>query len=178
AAILTAMPLPLVIKAEGLAHKTEAGGVVFLRLAADLPEAVSKAMAMPCQNWLIEEMIEGTIAELLIGVLRDPAHGFVLTLGAGGTLTEILRDTVTLLLPVTETDITQALDRLRAAPLLNGYRGQPATDRPAIIRAVMAVQAYVTAHADCLEEVEINPLLCTASDAVAVDALITEGERP
>ncbi|MFU8777293.1 MAG: acetate--CoA ligase family protein, partial [Roseovarius sp.] len=57
-----------------------------------------------------------------------------------------------------------------------GYRGHPATDRPAIIRAVMAVQAYVAAHADSLEEVEINPLLCTVSEAVAVDALITKGE--
>lgn len=178
ATILAAMPLPLVIKAEGLAHKTEAGGVLFLREAADIPEAQAKAIAMPCQSWLIEEMIEGTIAELLIGVLRDPAHGFVLTLGAGGILTEILRDTVTLLLPVTESDLTQALDRLRLAPLLNGYRGQPATDRSAIIRAVMAVQDYVITHAACLEEVEINPLLCTAKDAVAVDALITKGERP
>jgi succinyl-CoA synthetase beta subunit len=42
----------------------------------------------------------------------------------------------------------------------------------------MAVQAYVITHAACLEEVEINPLLCTAKDAVAVDALITKGERP
>ena len=102
----------------------------------------------------------------------------MLTLGAGGILTEILRDTVSLLLPVTEPEIDAALDRLRLAPLLNGYRGQPATDRSAIIRAVMAVQAYVITHAACLEEVEINPLLCTASDAVAVDALITKGERP
>lgn len=176
--ILTAMPLPLVIKAEGLAHKTEAGGVLFLRDAGDIPETLAKAIAMPCQSWLIEEMIAAPVAELLIGVLRDPAHGFVLTLGAGGILTEILRDTVSLLLPVTESEIDAALDRLRLAPLLNGYRGQPATDRSAIIRAVMAVQAYVVAHAACLEEVEINPLLCTAKDAVAVDALITKGERP
>jgi succinyl-CoA synthetase beta subunit len=172
------MPLPLVIKAEGLAHKTEAGGVVFLRHATDLPEAQAKAMAMPCQSWLIEEMIAAPIAELLIGVLRDPAHGFVLTLGAGGTLTEILRDTTSLLLPVTEADLTQALSHLRTAPLLGGYRGQPAANHAAILRAVMAVQDYVIAHAATLEEVEINPLLCTASDAVAVDALITKGERP
>ncbi len=176
--ILTAMPLPLVIKAEGLAHKTEAGGVLFLRDAGNIPETLAKAIAMPCQSWLIEEMIATPVAELLIGVLRDPAHGFVLTLGAGGILTEILRDTVSLLLPVTESEIDAALDRLRLAPLLNGYRGQPATDRSAIIRAIMAVQAYVVAHAACLEEVEINPLLCTAKDAVAVDALITKGERP
>ncbi|WP_417725856.1 acetate--CoA ligase family protein [Roseovarius sp.] len=178
AGILNDMPLPLVIKAEGLAHKTEAGGVVFARTAEDLPEARARALAMPCQSWLIEEMIESPIAELLIGVLRDPAHGFVLTLGAGGTLTEILRDTVSLLLPVTDTDLTDALERLRLAPLLNGYRGQPAACRAAILRAIQAVQEYVTVHAATLEEVEINPLLCTAADAVAVDALITKGEKP
>lgn len=177
-AALTDMPPPLVIKAEGLAHKTEAGGVVFARTAENLPEAQAKALAMPCQSWLVEEMIEGTIAELLIGVLRDPAHGFVLTLGAGGTLTEILRDTVSLLLPVTGAEIDEALDRLRLAPLLKGYRGQPAVDRAAILRAVMALQDYVTTHAETLEEVEINPLLCTARDAVAVDALVTKGETP
>ncbi|KGM87673.1 Acyl-CoA synthetase (NDP forming) [Roseovarius mucosus DSM 17069] len=176
--ILTAMPLPLVIKAEGLAHKTEAGGVLFLRDAGETPEALAKATAMPCQSWLIEEMVAGPVAELLIGVLRDPAHGFVLTLGAGGILTEILRDTTCLLLPVAEPEIDRALNHLRLAPLLHGYRGQPAADRAAILRAVMAVQDYVITHASCLEEVEINPLLCTASDAVAVDALITKGERP
>ncbi|WP_439526911.1 acetate--CoA ligase family protein [Roseovarius mucosus] len=177
-ATLSDMALPLVIKAEGLAHKTEAGGVIFVHHADDLAEAQAKARAMPCQSWLIEEMIAAPIAELLIGVLRDPAHGFVLTLGAGGTLTEILRDTTSLLLPVTEADITQALSHLRTAPLLGGYRGQPTANHAAILRAVMAVQDYVIAHAATLEEVEINPLLCTASDAVAVDALITKGERP
>lgn len=177
-AALDEMPLPLVIKAEGLAHKSDAGGVVFARTPEDLPAAQAQARAMPCQSWLVEEMIEGPIAELLIGVRRDPAHGFVLTLGAGGILTEILRDTVCLLLPVTEAEIDPALGRLRLAPLLDGYRGQPAAHRAAILRAVMAVQAYVTTHAQSLEEVEINPLLCTANDAVAVDALITKGEDP
>ena len=44
---------------------------------------------MPCDSMAVEEMIEGGVAELLLGVTRDPAHGFVLTLGAGGILTEI-----------------------------------------------------------------------------------------
>lgn len=177
-AALADMPLPLVLKAEGLAHKTEAGGVVLVRDAAGLAEAQAAALGMPCDSWLVEAMIEGVLAEILIGVTRDPAHGFVLTLGAGGVLAEILRDTVALLLPVTGRDVEAALDRLRLAPLLDGYRGRPAALRPAIVRAVMAVQDYVTAHAAWVEEVEINPLLCTADDAVAVDALIIEGEDP
>lgn len=167
---------PLVIKAEGLTHKTEAGGVVFA--PDETAGAVTAAAAMPCQSWLVEEMIAGAVAELLIGVLRDPAHGFVLTLGAGGTLTEILGDTVSLLLPVTEADVLEALAALRIAPVLRGYRGSPGACDAAIASAVMAVQDFVTAQAAAVEEVEINPLVCTDTRAVAADALIRIGEKP
>ena len=112
------------------------------------------------------------MAELLVGVTRDPAHGFVLTLGAGGILTEILQDTVSLLLPVTDTEIKTALGTLACAPLLAGYRGKPAAHLPAIVDAVLAVQAYVLAHADSVSEAEINPLICTPNRAIAADALI------
>lgn len=166
--------LPLVIKAEGLAHKTEAGGVAFARDSAEA--ALARAAAMPCDSWLVEEMVEGAVAELLVGVTRDAAHGFVLTLAAGGVLTELLGDSASLLLPATEAEIVDALDSLRMAPLLYGYRGKPAADMAAIAHAVLAVQSYVEAHADRLEEVEINPLICTETRAVAVDALIRIGD--
>jgi succinyl-CoA synthetase beta subunit len=107
-----------------------------------------------------------------VGVTRDDAHGFVLTLGAGGVLTEILRDTVSLLLPVQPADIKSVLTTLNCAPLLTGYRGRPAASIAAIIKAVLAVQSYVLANAQTVSEVEINPLLCTPDRAVAVDALI------
>ena len=87
----------------------------------------------------------------------------------------MMQDSASLLLPATENEILQALDRLRMAPLLHGYRGKPGADIPAIIRAVMAVQAYVTENAATLEEVEINPLICTPTRAVAADALIRKG---
>ncbi|MEO3416351.1 acetate--CoA ligase family protein [Roseovarius sp. CAU 1744] len=169
------LPLPVVLKAEGLPHKTEAGGVA---LGLDSEKAVIAAAAtMPAECFLIEEMIEGGVAELLIGVIRDPAHGFVLTLAAGGTLTEIMQDSASLLLPVTRTEITKALLSLRIAPLLRGYRGKPPADIPSIVSAVLGVQAYVTAHAAHLDEVEINPLICTPARAVAADALIRIGDE-
>jgi succinyl-CoA synthetase beta subunit len=127
---------------------------------------------MAATGYLIEEMVTGTVAELLIGVVRDPAHGFVLTLGAGGTLTEILQDSVSLLIPATDTDIQTALGTLRIAPLLAGYRGAPAADMQAILRAIRSVQAYAIANADTLHEIEINPLICTRTDAIAADALL------
>ena len=137
------------------------------------PEAVrAAAERMPATSFLVEEMITGAVAEMLIGVVRDPAHGFVLTIGAGGVWTEILRDTQSLLLPVRAQGIAEALGRLRIAPLLAGYRGAPAAASAAIIDAVLALQAYVIAHADDVAEAEINPLICTPTRAIAADALI------
>ena len=166
---------PVVLKSEGLAHKTEAGGV---SLNIGSPEALmTAASTMPGDSFLIEEMITGAITELLIGVIRDPAHGFVLTLGAGGTLTELMRDTASLLLPTTPEDIRTALGTLRIAPVLSGYRGKPGADMRSILDAVLAVQDYTLAHAARIEEVEINPLIVTPTRAVAADALITLGEE-
>jgi acyl-CoA synthetase (NDP forming) len=162
---------PLVLKITGLAHKSEAGGVR-LGLA---PEAVSAAAEqMPDGGYLIEEMVQGAVAELLIGVLRDPAHGFVLTLGAGGILTELWQDTASLLVPAHPQAVEKALRRLRIWPMIEGYRGKPAADLDAIIAAVMAVQDYVIANAASVSEVEINPLMCTPDAAVAVDALLRQ----
>jgi acyl-CoA synthetase (NDP forming) len=161
---------PVVLKGEGVAHKTEAGAVVLnLQTGGAVSEAAGQ---MPATRFLVEEMVTGAVAELLIGVVKDPAHGFVLTLAAGGTLAEVLEDSTSMLVPASDAMILAALDQLRISRLLAGYRGQPAADRDAILRAVQAVQAYVLAEAEGLEEIEINPLLCTPDDAVAADALM------
>ena len=162
------------LKGEGFAHKTEAGAVRLNLTGGDAVRRAATAMAAP--GFLVEEMIGDGVVELLVGVLRDPAHGFVLTLGAGGTFAELLDDTASLILPVTEAEIAAALERLRLGPRLDGYRGMPAADRTAIARAVLAVQDYVAAHAGEVFEVEINPLICTPDRAVAVDALIRTRE--
>ncbi|WP_146348032.1 acetate--CoA ligase family protein [Phaeobacter marinintestinus] len=172
AAITATLQPPLVVKGLGHAHKTEAGAVR-LGLAAD--EVASAVDEIGGNHFLVEEMVSGTVVELLIGVLRDPAHGFVLTLGAGGVMTELLRDTVSLLLPVSGDDIEAALAHLRCAPVLAGYRGKPGVDMRGVVEAVLGVQDYVLEHSDRVSEVEINPLVCTADRAVAVDALIRTG---
>ncbi len=161
---------PVVLKGEGIAHKTEAGAVALgLQNRQDVEQAARK---MPCNRFLIEEMIPNAVAELLIGVVKDPAHGFVLTLAAGGVLTELLADSCSLLIPASDTDVMAALNRLKIAKLLHGYRGATAADMVAVIRAVRAVQDYVIDQADGLEEIEINPLLCCPDRAVAADALL------
>ncbi|WP_339854886.1 acetate--CoA ligase family protein [uncultured Nisaea sp.] len=165
---------PLVLKGLGIAHKTEAGAVRVGLASAE--EVRAAADAMPTESFLVEQMVLGAVAELLVGVTLDPAHGYVLTLAAGGVQTEILKDSAALLLPASDTEIETALDRLRIAPLLNGYRGAPPADRAAIIAAVRAVQDFVAAQGGQVSEVEINPLLCLPEGAVAVDALIRMGD--
>ncbi|MEL6550680.1 MAG: acetate--CoA ligase family protein [Pseudomonadota bacterium] len=160
---------PLAVKVLGLAHKSGAGGLALGVAPRDVEAAVA---SLAPGDLLIEEMVAGAVAELLIGVMRDAAHGFVLTLAAGGTETELLADSAQLLLPATRGEIEAALLCLRMAPKLRGYRGRPAAHLPSILDAIEAIQAYVVDNADTLEEVEVNPLLCTPSAAIAADALI------
>ncbi len=163
---------PLVLKGEGMAHKTEQGAVAVD--LADMAAVLAAADAMQVDSFLIEEMIGGAVAEFLVGVVADPAHGFVLTLAAGGTLTELLQDRQSLLLPVDADAVRAVLGRLRIAPVLQGYRGQPGADLDAIVQAVMQLQGYVGAHRD-VTEIEINPLICTKDRAVVADALLVKG---
>lgn len=162
---------PLVVKGMGLAHKSDVGAVV---LNVSVEQVFDVAEKMSAKTFLVEEMISDGVAELLVGVTRDPAHGLVLTLGAGGVMTEVWEDTVSLLIPTTEAQVKDALASLKVAKLLDGFRGKPAASWPAILSAVMAVQAYVTRNHASLSELEINPLICTPTRAVAVDALIRQ----
>lgn len=161
---------PVVLKGRGYAHKTENGAVKLnLRTEDALREAVQ---AINTDSFLVEEMIVDGVAELLIGIHHDAAHGFVLTIAAGGILTELVSDRQSLLVPTDRESVSDALDRLRIASILDGYRGRPAACRDTIINTVLALQDYAMANAEGLQAVEINPLICSATRAVAADALI------
>lgn len=171
---LNVLNYPVVVKGIGLAHKSEAGAVI---LSVETPQAAIEAIkSIQSESHLVEEMVLGGVVELLVGVLGDPTSGFILTLGAGGVLTEVLQDVAHLLVPASEEEIEDALSRLKIAPLINGYRGKPAAHKPSIIAAIKALQDYVIAHADHIQEVEINPLIVTSTEAIAADALIRIGE--
>ncbi len=171
---------PVVLKAMGVAHKSDMGGV-----RVGLPDRQALQQAMTEMNqpaYLIEELVTDKVAEVLIGVVGDPVHGYLLTLAAGGVLTELLADSQSLLLPVTGEQVAAAVDRLKLAPVLAGYRGKPAADIDKLIDAVLAVQACVDAFRQqddgqaAISEIEINPLILTPTRAVAVDALIRKGD--
>ncbi|MDO8885029.1 acetate--CoA ligase family protein [Pseudotabrizicola sp.] len=159
---------PLVLKGLGFAHKTEAGAVRLnlntLDGQADMPGAA---------GYLVEEMASGAVAEVLVGLRRDPVYGVSLTLGMGGVTAELLADTVTLVLPVSRTDVLGALRRLRLFALLDGYRGRTRADLAGFADLVLRLCDLMGDAS--IEEIELNPVLLRAQGAVAVDALIRKG---
>ena len=157
---------PFALKGLGFAHKSEAGAVrlnvVDLRSEPDMPGAT---------GYLLEEMVPDVAAEVLIGARRDPVYGVALTLGSGGVAAELLKDTVTLIAPVTELGVTHALHQLQLWPLLDGYRGRTRADVRAVVDIALAVQKMMADDAGLID-IEINPVMVRAQGAVAADALI------
>ena len=142
------------------------------RSSDDAPATVP-VPAFP-QRLLVERFCTDTVVELIAGLHRDPKFGLVLTLGSGGTLVELVADTVTLLLPITKAEVRDALSTLKCAPMLQGFRGREPADADAAVAAVLDVARFAAAHADRLEELDINPLAIRprGRGAVALDALI------
>lgn len=167
-------PFPLVLKAVGsdLAHKTELGGVALNLASHEALLTAARGMHRLSETFLIEEMVGGAVAELIVGIGRDPQFGLFLTLGAGGIFVELLRQTEQVLLPASRSDIDAALTRLPLHKVLAGYRGKPGCDIAALVDAIARIAAWAMAHADRLEEMDVNPLLALPTGAIAVDALI------
>jgi acyl-CoA synthetase (NDP forming) len=167
-----ALSFPVALKGVGLAHKSEAGLVALNILDEPNLSAAARRMHSATTGFLVEEMADGGLAEVLVGITRDPTGAFLLTLGAGGVLTEIFSDTAHLLLPVRRAEVMIALKSLRISCLLEGYRGKPAADFERLADAVMAICRYADAHSERLVELEVNPLIARTGDAIAVDAII------
>ncbi len=127
---------------------------------------------------LVERFTPDVVAELIVGLHRDPQLGLLLTVGSGGTLVELAADSATLLLPVSEAEIRETLPGLRCAPLLEGYRGRAPADVDAAVAAILGIARFAIEHRDRLEELDVNPLGVRARDrgAVALDALIRTRE--
>jgi acyl-CoA synthetase (NDP forming) len=167
---------PVVVKAvaAALAHKSELGAVALNLRDADMVEAAAWRMEGLGEAILVEPMITDGVAELILGVMRDPQVGLCLVLGSGGVLVELLAGRALLLLPTTAEVVRAALLGLKAGPLLQGFRGRPAGDVDAVVAAAMAVACFAVAHADRLVELDVNPLIVrpAGKGAVAADVLI------
>ncbi|MFT4742636.1 MAG: acyl-CoA synthetase (NDP forming) [Yoonia sp.] len=174
-------PVALKMMSPLLAHKTEAGAVA-LNLNDDA--AVSKAAvqmrtdvtahnpAAVSDRFLIEAMSPPPLAELIVTLRSDPQFGAALVLGSGGVLVELVGDAVTLLLPSTAEDIEQALQSLRVARLLGGFRGRPKAELSKIAAEIHTLCRTYLQERATITEIEINPLFVYSDHVCAVDALL------
>ncbi len=164
-------PVTLKVSSADIAHKTEAGGVVLnLRTREDVALA-SERLGKLAPDLLVERMVTGAVAELIIGLKADPQFGLALVIGAGGIFTELLKDSATLLLPTNRPEIEHALRSLKVWKLVEGYRSK-AGDQEAVIAVIEAIARFAAAHDGLIEELDVNPLLVLPDGAIAVDALI------
>lgn len=175
ASAATTIGFPVVMKATGLDHKSDVGGVLTDITDASHAASAAAEMTLLSDELLIEEQIQGGV-ELVVTVRRSDPIGYLLTVGAGGTLVEVLNDTRSLLLPAARTDVRHALQQLRIGHLLRGHRGGQPLAIDSVLDVIDALTRMVSIDPGIVE-IEINPLIVGAHRAVAVDALIMEATR-
>lgn len=180
AASTLGFPVVMKILSADIPHKTDVGGVA-LHLA-DKP-AVGAAFAVMMERVrrdkpaaridgvLIAPMLRGGL-EVIIGVQRDPVFGPMVMFGLGGVGVELFRDVAFASAPLSRRRAERLIDMVRGARLLDGWRGSPALDREALLRALCNA-SLLGAEQESLAGLEINPLLVMEQGAVALDALLT-----
>lgn len=185
AAIADEMQVPVVMKivSPQIVHKTDVGGValdlrtpdeverawdtMMQRVAAKQPEAEIHGV-------VIEQYVRGG-RETIIGMSQDPSFGPVLMFGLGGIYVEALRDVSFRIQPVSDIDAKEMVRAIRGIKLLEGVRGEPPADLPAIEEAIQRVSQLVGDFPE-IAELDINPLVVFEHGTIAVDARIRIAE--
>ena len=173
-------PFAVKIVSRDIPHKTEVGGVRLGVAAGALDEAVRSVTgnalkAKPdahIDGVLVSEMARGI--EVLIGVINDESFGPSIALGLGGVLTEVVKDVTYRIAPFGLETAREMITELRGARLFDGYRGEPAADKEALARTLVAVSQMAAALAPRLKELDINPVFVgrEGQGVVAADALL------
>ncbi len=167
----------LKLQSADVAHKTEAGAVRVGVRPPDVEAAAAEMLAgAPADATIDGILVQRRAAaglELLVGV-EGAENGYppVVTVGLGGTATELLRDVASALAPLTPPDALALLQRLRSWPLLAGHRGRPGVDVDAVVAAIVAVSSAARQLGERLGELEINPLIAHEHGAIAVDLVL------
>jgi acyl-CoA synthetase (NDP forming) len=166
---------PVVMKGlePGKIHKTELGlvrlGISSRREAADEYQSLMEAMN-GTGSVLIQRQVKAEL-ELIVGMIRDSQFGPCVMLGLGGVMAEVFHDTVFAVAPLTRSDARRLIARLGAQQLLDGFRGAPAVDREALAQILVRVGQVGCACAS-VREIDINPILVSNGQPVAVDASV------
>ena len=176
-----AIGFPVVLKAvvPEILHKSDMSGVILnLKNVSELKDALSKMSGLS-DTFLVEEMITECVAEFILGMTDDKQFGLSLTLGAGGIFTELLKDSVVLMMPLSKKHVKESISKLRANKLLKGWRGQPEGDSEELVETVMSFEKFIKSNIENLTGCEINPLIVRPSGkgVVVADALIMMKEK-
>ncbi|WP_328554925.1 acetate--CoA ligase family protein [Streptomyces sp. NBC_00358] len=173
---------PVVMKASGaqIAHKTELGLVkIGLTSASQVRDAyreltdIARYEDISLDGVLVCQMVERGV-EMVVGVTHDQLFGPTVTVGLGGVLVEVLRDTAVRVPPFGDDQARAMLSELRGRALLDGVRGAPPVDVDALVEVVVRVQRMALELGDEISELDINPLMVLprGQGAVALDALV------
>src|SRR5690625_1215938 len=172
---------PYVVKvvSSEILHKSDAGGVALdIESPKKVVDTIKKIGQLPeikkakLDGWLIEEMVPSGL-ELAIGAYEDPLFGHILMLGFGGIYIELFKDVSFRICPITRHDAEEMISELSTAAMLDGFRGGPIYDKESIVEALLKVggeEGLLTEYKGSLSELDINPLIHTGTDLVAVDA--------
>jgi len=165
---------PVVLKTAepAVSHKSEVGGVRTGLADAAAVAAAYADLAARLGPLVCVQRQQPAGVEVALGVVRDPLVGPLVVVGAGGTLVELVGSRAVGLPPVSAVRAREMLAGLVVDRLLDGVRGRPAADRGAVVDAALAVSQLAVELGDHLEALDVNPLIATASGAVAVDALL------
>ena len=159
-------PVAVKIVSPEASHKTEVGGVTLGLLDAGSVRAAAETMAARLaahdpqarvEGFLVQEMVAGI--EMILGVREDPQFGPFMLVGLGGVAVEAMKDVAIRLLPIDEAAARAMLAKLRGAALLGEFRGRPARDLDAVVRAMTGLSRLFLDHRPWLSDLEINPLL-------------------
>ena len=166
---------PVVMKGilPGEIHKTESG---LVRLGVSSEEEIKKIFGelnikmAGKGKILVQRQMEGGL-ELIAGMVRDPQFGPCVMLGLGGIFTEILKDTVFAVAPVSHGEAFSMIGRLKSQKLLNGFRGYPPVDREILAKTIVCLGDIGCGNPQ-IKEIDINPLIAGKNSLVAVDATV------
>jgi acetyltransferase len=174
---------PVVVKIHSpqITHKTDVGGVrLNLTDAAEVRAAFDQIVASARRLRPDAEILGVTVqrmltavhgVELIAGVKRDPVFGPVIMVGLGGVSAEVLQDRALELPPLNERLARRMLQSLRSWPLLTGYRGRPVVDVERLVETLMRF-SYLVADLPEIREIDINPLVATPTEIIALDARV------
>lgn len=173
-------PVAVKISSQDILHKTDVGGIrLGLRSEQDVREATRDVLAAARNHKpdariagvSVQEMVTAGV-EIVIGVKRDQQFGPLIALGLGGIMVELLKDTAVRIAPVSAETAQTMVESLAGYRLLTGYRGAAAVDVGSLVDAVCRLSELANDLGDVIDEIDVNPVIVSASGAVAADALV------